>query len=98
MANNTENPSNLSTISEQFRKDNLVKNSCRYVDGKPYDATSPDVFSDGDCRGRDPIDASQASSPVGTNFDIACRDKQLSCIPPTGVRYTKAKPYGEGNC
>lgn len=98
MANNTECPSNLSTISEEFRNKNLVQNSCRYVCAKPYDATSPDVFSDGDCRGRDPIDASKAGSPIGTNFDIDCRDKQLNCIALNGIRYTKAKPYGEGNC
>lgn len=98
MANNNECPSNLSTISEQFRKDNLVKNSCRYVDGKEYNIGSADVISDGDCRGRDPKDPTSAASPIGTIFDISCREKQMSCIGLNGKRYTNEKPYGSGNC
>lgn len=95
MANNNECPSNLSLIGEQFRKDNLVKNSCRYVDGKEYSVGSPDVISDGDCRGRDPKDPTSASSTIGTNLDIATRCTQLAF---NSARYTCGHEYGSGNC
>ena len=95
MANNNECPSNLSTISEQFRKDNLVKNSCRYVDGKEYKIGSADVISDGDCRGRDPKDPNSATSTIGTNLDIVTRNEQLV---RNSNRYTCGHEYGSGNC
>lgn len=85
-----ENTSRLLVNSASFRTENLVRNSCRYTCGKEYNATSPDVLSDGDCRGRDP---QAEGGTIGTNLDI----QQRGC---TTVRngYTNAKPYGEGNC
>jgi hypothetical protein len=79
--------SRLETISKEYRECTLVYNSCRYTCGDEYCSGSQDVVSDGDCRGREP---EGPSGTVGTNCDIAERDKQMV---KNAARYTPTHQY-----
>lgn len=91
-----DNSSRLLEIGKEFRECSIVKNSGGYILGKnEYKEGNPDTISDGDDRGRDPLDSTSASSSIGTNTDIGLRITQLS---RNNCLYSKSKPYGEGNC
>ena len=83
--------SRLETISKDFRKENLVRNSCRHTEGDEYDETSKDTKSDGDDKGREPL---SATGTVGTNIDISCRG---ALINANSNRYTPGHEYNESN-
>jgi hypothetical protein len=83
--------SRLESISKEYRDCSLLMNSCRYTCGDEYCNGSADVFSDGDCRGRDPEEGGAGSAAtVGTNLDISERTTQLA---KNAAHYTSAHQY-----
>jgi len=84
--------SRLETISEQYLTCSIANNAGRYTPNKEYCEGSPDVISDGDMKGRDPMDKTSASSPVGTSLDIKERADQLA---KNAKLYTCGKEYCE---
>lgn len=70
----------------EIAKDERVRllNKNNYNKQKEYNSSSPDVFSDGDNKGRE----DNGSGQIGTNIDIETRNKLLA-----KSRYNSSKPY-----
>lgn len=90
--------SNLSCVSEEYRKRMLDKNADGYVENNEYKDGHKDTISDGDMSGRAPKD-NDISNPIGTCFDIICRNKLTSCGGDAGnIPYSINNQYGSCNC
>lgn len=79
-----DNKSDIVEIANETRVKMTSKNN--YNPQKKYDITSPDVFSDGDDKGRD----DNGSGQIGTNIDINARE-----IMRAKNKYSPSKPYKE---
>ena len=95
MAETNECTSNLLTISEQFRTKNLICNSGLYVCACRYGEGHPNTLSDGDDKGRNPVDPHDLTATIGTKTDITERTDNKLC----NGKYNCCRGYyGEGNC
>jgi len=79
-----DNKSDIVEIANEYRVKMTSKNN--YNQQKKYDITSPDVFSDGDNKGRD----DNGSGQIGTNIDINARETMRA-----KNKYNPSKPYKE---
>lgn len=91
----------LMELGDQFRVDNVIKNSYLDSDGKRYGATHPNALSNGDEKGKGTSSNADSLNTIngGSSVDISTREdliarnesKYGSTTGPNG--YGPSKPY-----
>mgnify|MGYP003654354799 CR=1 FL=1 len=91
----------LEELADQFRIDNVIKNTYLDSDGKQYGATHPNALSDGDNKGKGTSGNADLLNSIkgGSSTDIATREdlvarneaKYGSSTGPNG--FGPSKPY-----